>query len=49
MKAVHMLEFADKNITEIAFECGFTDSNYFARQFRKLMNESPGDFRRRIA
>ncbi len=49
MKATHQLEFSDKNITEIAFECGFTDSNYFARQFRKLMNESPGDFRRRIA
>ncbi|MEN8254410.1 MAG: helix-turn-helix domain-containing protein [Verrucomicrobiota bacterium] len=49
MKAVHMLEYSDKNITEIAFDCGFTDSNYFARQFRKLMNESPGDFRKRIA
>jgi len=49
MKATHQLEFSEKNITEIAFECGFTDSNYFARQFRKLMNESPAGFRRRIA
>jgi len=49
MKATHLLEFSDSNITEIAFECGFTDSNYFARQFRKLMKESPGEFRRRIA
>ena len=49
MKATHQLEFSEKNITEIAFDCGFTDSNYFARQFRKLMNESPADFRRRIA
>jgi len=49
MKATHQLEFSDKNITEIAFDCGFTDSNYFARQFRKLMNESPADFRQRIA
>lgn len=49
MKAMHMLEFSDESITEIAFECGFADSNYFARQFRKLMNESPGDFRQRIA
>jgi len=48
MKAAHLLEFSDTTITEVAFECGFTDSNYFARQFRKLMNESPGDFRRRI-
>jgi AraC family L-rhamnose operon transcriptional activator RhaR/AraC family L-rhamnose operon regulatory protein RhaS len=49
MKAIHQLEFSDSNITEIAFACGFTDSNYFARQFRKIMNESPADFRQRIA
>jgi len=49
MKAVHQLEFSDASITEIAFECGFTDSNYFARQFRKLMNESPAGFQRRIS
>ncbi|RKX38221.1 MAG: AraC family transcriptional regulator, partial [Verrucomicrobia bacterium] len=49
MKAVHLLEFSDSNITEIAFECGFSDSNYFSRQFRKLMKESPGEFRQRIA
>ena len=49
MKATHRLEFSDASITEVAFDCGFTDSNYFARQFRKLMNESPAGFRRRIA
>lgn len=47
MKAVHLLEFTNLGITEIAFECGFTDSNYFARQFRSLMNESPSEFRKR--
>ena len=49
MKAVHLLEFTDLGITEIAFECGFADSNYFARQFRNLMNESPSEFRKRTA
>ena len=27
----------------------FSDNNYFARQFRKIMNESPSAFRKRIA
>jgi AraC family L-rhamnose operon transcriptional activator RhaR/AraC family L-rhamnose operon regulatory protein RhaS len=48
MEATHLLESTDKSVTEIAFECGFADSNYFARQFRRLMNESPTAFRRRI-
>lgn len=47
MEAVHLLEFTDLNITEIAFECGFSDSNYFSRQFRNLMNENPTSFRQR--
>jgi AraC-like DNA-binding protein len=33
---------------EIVIECDFLDSNYFSRQFRKFMNESPSSFRRRI-
>ncbi len=49
MQAEKMLQSTDKNITEIAFDCGFSDSNYFARQFRKIMNESPTAFRKRIA
>ena len=47
MKAVEMLELTDKNITEIAFECGFQDSNYFSRQFKKIMNLPPSEFRAR--
>jgi AraC-like DNA-binding protein len=33
------------SITEIAFQSGFTDSNYFTRQFRKIMGLSPRDYR----
>lgn len=29
------------NVTEIAGRCGFTDSSYFARVYRKLTGESP--------
>ncbi|MCF7818279.1 MAG: helix-turn-helix domain-containing protein [Kiritimatiellales bacterium] len=49
IEAAHLLETPGKTITEIAFECGFQDSNYFSRQFRNLMNESPTEFRKRIS
>jgi AraC-like DNA-binding protein/quercetin dioxygenase-like cupin family protein len=34
-------------ITEIAFRCGFDDSNYFTRQFRKTTGASPRSYRSR--
>ncbi|MBK1880487.1 helix-turn-helix domain-containing protein [Pelagicoccus mobilis] len=40
-RAAHLLQTTSKNITETAFECGFEDSNYFSRQFRKIMNMTP--------
>jgi AraC-like DNA-binding protein/quercetin dioxygenase-like cupin family protein len=33
------------SITEIAFRCGFQDSNYFSRQFRRFMSTSPRSYR----
>ncbi|MDR1281549.1 MAG: helix-turn-helix domain-containing protein [Opitutaceae bacterium] len=47
MKAVTLLKTTDKNVTETAFECGFEDSNYFTRQFRRVMGISPREFRTR--
>jgi len=38
----------DKNITDIALDCGFNDSNYFSRQFRKHKNCSPRTWRERL-
>jgi AraC-like DNA-binding protein len=43
--AAELLRRSDMRITEAAFECGFTDSNYFARQFRKVMGVSPRQHR----
>lgn len=44
--AKHMLRFSEKNIEEIAAECGVSDPNYFARLFKKVEGMSPGEFRR---
>lgn len=35
----------DKNITDIAFACGFETSQYFATVFKKKTNQSPTQFR----
>lgn len=34
------------SVTEIAYRVGFSDSNYFARQFRKVTGMSPSEYRR---
>ncbi len=44
-QACKLLAQSEKNITEIAMAVGFTDSNYFSRQFRTLMNSSPREYR----
>lgn len=43
--AVKLLRHSGKSITEIAYEVGFNDSNYFARQFRKHIGVSPRVYR----
>lgn len=46
-QAGHLLDHADSRlpVTEIAFRCGFNDSNYFARQFRRVTGTSPRSYR----
>ena len=44
-KAAEMLLKSEKTISEIAQDCGFTDSNYFSRQFRKIYSLSPREYR----
>lgn len=46
-RAAERLLKSSKSVSEIASECGFTDSNYFSRQFRKHYNCSPRDYRGR--
>jgi AraC-like DNA-binding protein/quercetin dioxygenase-like cupin family protein len=44
-RACELLQRDDLRITDVAFRCGFNDSNYFSRQFRRVMRLSPRAFR----
>ncbi len=44
-KAMELLRNTDLTITEIAMEVGFNDSNYFSRQFRRVVGTTPREFR----
>ncbi len=46
-KAAELLKTTDRTITDIAFDCGFSDGNYFTRCFRKVINETPTHYRER--
>lgn len=45
IKARHMLRHSDESVTDIAFRCGFGDSNHFSTLFRREFNWSPRDIR----
>ncbi len=40
-----MLENSPRSITEIAFDCGFSDAAHFSREFRKTSGLSPRQYR----
>jgi len=46
-RAAELLCSTEHRITDIALACGFSDSNYFARQFRVAMGMSARDYRKR--
>lgn len=45
-QSCRLLQYTDKSVTEIAFACGFADSNYFSRKFHDLMETTPVGYRR---
>jgi AraC family L-rhamnose operon regulatory protein RhaS len=45
MKARHLLRHSDESITDIAYRCGFGDSNHFSTLFRREFSWSPRDIR----
>lgn len=40
-KACYLLETEDLSITEVAYHCGFNDSSYFIRCFKKYKQITP--------
>ncbi|MDF2886553.1 MAG: AraC family transcriptional regulator [Lacrimispora sp.] len=45
-EAASLLLNTGKSVTDIAFECGFGDGNYFGDAFKKIKGVSPRDFRK---
>jgi AraC-like DNA-binding protein len=47
-RACRLLTESEKNVTQVALECGFTNLSNFNRQFLRLKGLSPRTFRRQI-
>ena len=43
-----LLVSSDRQIGEIAFECGFADAPHFIRHFQSLFGLSPGKLRKEL-
>ncbi|MFM2484897.1 helix-turn-helix domain-containing protein [Celerinatantimonas yamalensis] len=43
--AINLLKYSDASITDIAFEVGYQDSNYFSTKFKRFTNKTPSEFR----
>lgn len=48
-RAKILLCSTDKSITDVAVECGYSDFNYFSKQFKKLVGMPPSQFRKAAA
>ena len=46
-KAGNLLSDTSTSVTEVAFEVGFSDANYFSRQFKKHFGENPSEYQKR--
>ena len=47
--AAHLLKESDLTLTRIAHECGFADSSYFGRIFRRAMGITPVEYRKKTS
>ena len=46
-RAAELLKDPDKSVSDVAYECGFRDSNYFSMQIRRITGLPPREFARR--
>ncbi len=44
-KAQNLIKTTDLRISDIAYDCGFTDTSYFSKTFKNYYNISPSDLR----
>ena len=44
-KSVHLLEFKTKQISEVAYECGFETVSNFDKAFKRQFGKSPSEYR----
>ncbi len=47
-QSCRLLQYTDDSVTKIAFDTGFSDSNYFSRKFHELMGLTPVQYRRQM-
>ncbi|MDQ9176481.1 helix-turn-helix domain-containing protein, partial [Cronobacter sakazakii] len=45
MKARYLLRHSEESVTDIAYQCGFGDSNHFSTLFRREFSWSPREIR----
>jgi len=45
-KAADMLQNTSQSIIEISYNCGFSTASYFCRIFKKVMGQSPSNYKR---
>lgn len=43
-----MIVNIDKNITQIAFDAGFSSTNHFCKAFKTVMNMSPLQYKKNL-
>ncbi|WP_345253782.1 AraC family transcriptional regulator [Flaviaesturariibacter amylovorans] len=46
LRALHLLHGTDAPLTDIAYDCGFSDQSHFIRTFRSSAGMTPGAYRR---
>ena len=48
-RAMQLLNTGQMNVTEIAYECGFSDPKFFSKTFKKLTGVSPKDYKNTLS
>ena len=47
-KAGALLKDPNQSVSQVAYEIGYSDPNYFSRVFRKHFGENPSDYKKRV-